>query len=282
MRGPSKWIPTALVYPGCYHGTPWTETLVYKPPTVLATGSLGPTSWQTQCLVRTSFLVHRCLSSPCVLTHRCAGRLLRVSCIRTWIPFMRTLLSWPTHLPSLLILWLHVTLPPLEDPALLICQGSFYWACKPRLKRYFVQEVSLITTPVPTMCVLMAQSCPTLCNPMDSSLPGFSFQGIPQTRILEWVAISFSRGSLWPRDRIHHCQNQMLPPLSCEGMLKAIAPSWCWLSCNCSCFASSRPRFLNLGAVFILYLLILCGGRWSSPLWDLSQYPWLLLTRHLP
>ena len=37
----------------------------------------------------------------------------------------------------------------------------------------------------------VAQSCPTLCDPMDCSLPGFSFHGIFQARILEWVAISF-------------------------------------------------------------------------------------------
>ena len=42
--------------------------------------------------------------------------------------------------------------------------------------------------------VLVAQSCLTLCNPMDCSLPGSSFQGILQARILEWVAMSTSRG----------------------------------------------------------------------------------------
>ena len=36
------------------------------------------------------------------------------------------------------------------------------------------------------------QSCPTLCDPMDSSLPGSSVHGILKARILEWVAISFS------------------------------------------------------------------------------------------
>ena len=46
----------------------------------------------------------------------------------------------------------------------------------------------------------VAQSCPTLCDPMDCSLPGFSVHGIFQARILEWVAISFSRRSSWPRD----------------------------------------------------------------------------------
>ena len=47
----------------------------------------------------------------------------------------------------------------------------------------------------------VAESCPTLCDPMDCSLPGFSVHGIFQARVLKWVAISFSRGSSWPRDR---------------------------------------------------------------------------------
>ena len=46
----------------------------------------------------------------------------------------------------------------------------------------------------------VAQSCPTLCDPMDCSLPGFSVSGIFQATVLEWVAISFSRGSSQPRD----------------------------------------------------------------------------------
>ena len=41
----------------------------------------------------------------------------------------------------------------------------------------------------------VAQSCPTLCDPMDCSLPGSSVHGIFQARVLQWVAISFSRGS---------------------------------------------------------------------------------------
>ena len=67
----------------------------------------------------------------------------------------------------------------------------------------------------------VAQSCPTLSDPMDCSLPGssihgifharvlewgaiaFSIHGILQARILEWVAISFSRGSSRPKDLPH-------------------------------------------------------------------------------
>ena len=46
--------------------------------------------------------------------------------------------------------------------------------------------------------LLTAQSCPTLCNPMDCIPPGSSVHGILQTRKLEWVAIFFSKGSSYP------------------------------------------------------------------------------------
>ena len=47
----------------------------------------------------------------------------------------------------------------------------------------------------------VAQSWLTLCDPVDCSPPGSSVHGILQARILEWIAISFSRGSSQPRDR---------------------------------------------------------------------------------
>ena len=72
------------------------------------------------------------------------------------------------------------------------------------------------------MCVLVAQSCPILCDPMDCSLPGSSVHGILQARILEWVAISFPRGSSWPRD-------------------------WTWVSCVAGrCFTISATREAQL------------------------------------
>ena len=45
------------------------------------------------------------------------------------------------------------------------------------------------------------QLCPTLCDPMDCSLPRSSVHGIFQARVLEWVTTSFSRGSSQPKDR---------------------------------------------------------------------------------
>ena len=55
-------------------------------------------------------------------------------------------------------------------------------------------------------CCVVAQSCPTLCDPMDCSPPGFSVRGVLQAGILEWVAISFFQGSSRPRDqtRVSH------------------------------------------------------------------------------
>ena len=68
----------------------------------------------------------------------------------------------------------------------------------------------------------VTQSCPTLCDPMDCSLPGSSIHGIFQARMLEWVNIPFCRGSSRPRDRTQvnpgllHCR-QTLYHLSQEG-----------------------------------------------------------------
>ena len=49
-------------------------------------------------------------------------------------------------------------------------------------------------------CCAQSLSCVQPCNPMDCSPPGSSVHGIFQARILEWVGISYSRGSSWPRD----------------------------------------------------------------------------------
>ena len=57
-------------------------------------------------------------------------------------------------------------------------------------------------------CCSVAKSCLILCDPMDSSPPGSSVYGISQARILQWVAVSYCKGSSQPRD-----QN----PVSCIG-----------------------------------------------------------------
>ena len=65
-------------------------------------------------------------------------------------------------------------------------------------RRYIIRRQNLA---VKYLLSEVAQSCPTLCDPIDGSLPGSSVHGIFQARVLEWVAISFSRESSRPRDR---------------------------------------------------------------------------------
>ena len=65
------------------------------------------------------------------------------------------------------------------------------------------RAVSIFTHTHTRVCVCsVIQSCPTLCDPLDCSPPGSSVLGISQARILEWLAISFSRGSSQLRDQI--------------------------------------------------------------------------------
>ena len=80
---------------------------------------------------------------------------------------------------------------------------------------------------------MRAQSCPTLCNPMDCSPPGSSVHGISQARILEWVVISSSRRSSRPRDWtrvscvscigrwIPYCLNNRGSPVICHWVTNA-------------------------------------------------------------
>ena len=73
------------------------------------------------------------------------------------------------------------------------------WVAKP--SSIFSTEVVVQPESVNCLQSEVAQSCPTPCDPMNCSPPGSSVHGILQARILEWLAISCSRGSSRPRDR---------------------------------------------------------------------------------
>ena len=87
------------------------------------------------------------------------------------------------------------------------CQTLFFWAPKSlqmvtaamKLKDAYSLEGKL--WPTSSQVKSLTQLCPTLCNPVDCSPPGSFVCGILQARILEWVAISFSRASSRHRDR---------------------------------------------------------------------------------
>ena len=104
----------------------------------------------------------------------------------------------------------------------------------------------------------VARLCPTLCDPMDSSLPGSSIHGIFQARVLKWLAISFSRGSSWPRD-------------------------WTQVSCIASrCVTIWAPRHTNqsstVWSLLALGLMLLLPSV-SLPL-HLTPWPWHI--KHQP
>ena len=75
------------------------------------------------------------------------------------------------------------------------------WVLQVFRLRFYSSNGSLVIPLSLGCCYLVAKSCATLCHSMDCGPPGSSVHGISQARILEWVAISFSRGSSQPRDR---------------------------------------------------------------------------------
>ena len=95
---------------------------------------------------------------------------------KLWVSWIRKLLFY--------ICW------PLELSIMLSFRQLASWLCEcvaEPVKR-FLSAVSV--------CSFMFNSC----DPVDCRSPGFSVHGIFQARILEWVTISYSRGSSWPRD----------------------------------------------------------------------------------
>ena len=84
--------------------------------------------------------------------------------------------------------------------------------------------------------MIVSQLCLTLCNTTDCSLAGSSIHGILQARILEWVAMPSSRGSLQAKDQIQVCK-QILYHLSHQGSPRILE----WVVYPFS-RGSSRPR----------------------------------------
>ena len=111
---------------------------------------------------------------------------------------------------------------------------------------------------------------PSLCNLMDSSLPGFSVLGIFQARILEWVAISYSRGSSWLRKTriscvsclgkriLYHC------PTRAYTILLAVSENLSFLGTSCI----QKHTVCVLLCLVHFTCLNVCRCSWT---WFLSQ-----------
>ena len=132
----------------------------------------------------------------------------------------------------------------------------------------YKQSQSLLTIPV---CVrLDAHLCLTLCDPMDYSSPGSSVHGISQARILEWVAISSSRGSSQPRVQI------LISWVSCIAggfFTIELTGNTTWrmywllrslLSKSCGLFISTLKIFKHQKPVFYICTLFVNYIMWLS------------------
>ena len=125
-----------------------------------------------------------------------------------WFAFPRWLVMW--HIfpcicwPSVCLFWKSVYSGPLPiKKHRVICSFAI------ELYEFFIY---LGVLPLYQICVCsIAELCLTLCNTMNCRLPGSSVHGISQARMLEWFAISSSRGSSWSRDGAH------ISYVSCTG-----------------------------------------------------------------
>ena len=116
--------------------------------------------------------------------------------------------TFPIDSNDFLLISQRVLWPPLPPPK----QGKAISAGELTFQEYFqhsteriywISSSLLCVCVCVCMCVKSFQLCLPLCNHMDCSPPGSSAHGILQARILEWIAMSSSRGSFPPRDPTH-------------------------------------------------------------------------------
>ena len=159
----------------------------------------------------------------CTLTHlgTCSGKALSSTCVSNWSKchsislssecFRNRPVSQEVGLPVFLgkvstfsYSYTKDNFPSLDTvvPGYYSETPASYWGCsRPKTKRGDGNSGPWSHWHWHDIDIGVTQSCPTLCDPMDCSLPGSSIYGIFQARVLEWVAIAFSRKSSQPRDR---------------------------------------------------------------------------------
>ena len=122
-----------------------------------------------------------------ILTYSHSSAVHAHVCLHPRLPLTLNVMSHSRHRNLFLGCWVNVELNTQTD---------FSWST-PRSDGWHGQLFPL--APCVLCCAKSLQSCLTLCDPMDCSPPGSSAHGILQARILEWVAVPFSRGSSRPK-----------------------------------------------------------------------------------
>ena len=115
-----------------------------------------------------------------------------------------------------------------------------------------VRVIAHLKARITMLFCLVAQLCPTVCDPMDCSPPGSSVHGILQARILEWVAISFSSGPRFVR--ILHYNP------SCESTYWKVSSRSVTEEVESDCENSCVMRFIN-----VVRVLKSLSDFWVSP-----------------
>ena len=146
-------------------------------------------------------------SCPTFATPWTAARQASLSITNSWSSLK--LMSIESVMPSNHLIFCHPLLfPPSIFPSIrvfsnelvLLIRWPKYWSFSISPSHEY-SGLPVNAEPPCFVCAKSLQSCLTLCNPMDHSLPGPSVLGILQARILEWVVMPSSRGSSRPRDR---------------------------------------------------------------------------------
>ena len=120
--------------------------------------------------------------------------------------------------------------------------------------------------------VKVTQLCPTLCDPTDCSPPGSSVHGILQARILEWVAISFSRGSSWPRGwtRISRIAGRLL---YVGSIFKNHRDQICGYQTRCKGWGRRHWRKVVKRYMFVCAQSLICNRLFVTPWTVVHQAP---------
>ena len=146
-------------------------------------------------------------SCPTFATPWTAARQASLSITNSWSSLK--LMSIESVMPSNHLIFCHPLLfPPSIFPSIrvfsnelvLLIRWPKYWSFSISPSHEY-SGLPVNAEPPCFVCAKSPQSCLTLCDPMDHSLPGPSVLGILQARILEWVVMPSSRGSSRPRDR---------------------------------------------------------------------------------
>ena len=145
--------------------------------------------------------------------------------------------------------------------------------------------------------MLSSQSCLTLCEPMDCSLPSSPVHRISPARKLEWVAISFSRGSYRPRDRtciscisctarliLHKILQDTYRKTSTAASLTRSKPLTVWITANGGKFLqrweyqTTLPVFWEICMQIKNQQLKLDMEQWTHPNWERSTSKLYIVT----